>query len=290
MAEPLPLYHGQARLRLLLVEDNPADARLIRELLRDAGGLAQFEIEHAERLAIALEWMKSRSWDAILADLMLPDSQGLATLEQLRTAAPEIPVVVLTGLVDAQEGSKALHAGAQDFLLKGEVTGPLLGRALGYAIERNILQRELEQARQREREEQELKSLERFSQDAPTTITARLFGHPPLRESLGEESFQGMVHDYQALLEASLHREVFKTSKDIQEGLRTLVERLGFLRAGPRDLVEIHSMALKGKTKDKDSMRQQAYVEEGRYLVLETMGKLVSYYRNFYPGGRVKTP
>lgn len=131
-------------LRILLVEDNPGDAVLLRELLRDAGSL-QFELTHVGRLAEARERVLSQGTDVVLLDLSLPDAHGLETVRAMLDAAPEVPIIVLTGLDDDTTAVQAVKEGAQDFLVKGKVDGGLLARAVRYARERKRL--ELERAR-----------------------------------------------------------------------------------------------------------------------------------------------
>jgi signal transduction histidine kinase len=129
------------RIRLLLVEDNPGDARLIRELLRQAEPFP-FDLAHVERLRDAIERLQRRETDAVLLDLYLPDSQGMETVVQLLDAAPEIPIVVLTGRSDERTVLDVVQAGAQDYLVKDEITGRLLAHSIRYAIERSRLERE----------------------------------------------------------------------------------------------------------------------------------------------------
>ena len=131
MSQPAPL-------RILLVEDSPGDARLIRETLRDAGSLA-FELAHADRLAAALPSLEARAADVVLLDLSLPDAHGLETVTRALAAAPEVPIVVLTGLDDETVAIQAVQAGAQDYLVKGQVEPGTLARALRHAMERRRL-------------------------------------------------------------------------------------------------------------------------------------------------------
>ena len=128
-------------LRILLVEDNPGDARLIRETLRDAGSLA-FELAHADRLAAALPTLAAGGADVVLLDLSLPDAHGLETVNRALAAAPTVPIVVLTGLDDETVAVQAVQAGAQDYLVKGQVEPGMLARALRYAMERKRLEAE----------------------------------------------------------------------------------------------------------------------------------------------------
>ena len=123
-------------LRILVVEDNPADADLIREILPQIGPNT-FHIETVLRLAAVLRRLPDQGIDLILLDLGLPDSQGLQTLRQLHQAAPEIPVIVLTGTDDRELGVAAVKEGAQDYLVKGQINEPLLVRSIRYALERH---------------------------------------------------------------------------------------------------------------------------------------------------------
>ena len=125
-------------LRILVVEDNPADADLIRELLPQTGR-ASFHVESVARLAAALPRLQGAGIDLVLLDLGLPDSQGLATLRQLHQAAPDVPVIVLTGNDDRELGVAAVQEGAQDYLVKGQNNPNLLDHSIRYALERQKL-------------------------------------------------------------------------------------------------------------------------------------------------------
>jgi CheY-like chemotaxis protein len=120
---------------ILLVEDNPGDARLVREMLAEAGGWS-FAVDWVTSLSEALEHLARGGIDLVLLDLGLPDSQGLDTFLRAYEPASHLPFLVLTGYADETLGSTAVRQGAQDYLPKGEVTGSLLQRAIRYAIER----------------------------------------------------------------------------------------------------------------------------------------------------------
>lgn len=122
-------------IRVLLVEDNPGDARLIRELLSESGP-GRFEVDHVEGLEDALARLGEAGADLVLLDLSLPDSQGLETLDRMMKGAPRVPVVVLTGHDDQEVAVDSVRRGAQDYLVKGRIEGDLLARAARYAIER----------------------------------------------------------------------------------------------------------------------------------------------------------
>ena len=122
-------------INILLIEDNPGDARLIRELLTEANATG-FNVECADHLSMGLHRLGEGGVDVVLLDLGLPDSQGLDTFSRTHEKAPHLPVVVLTGLNDESVGTEAVRLGAQDYLVKGTVDSRLLCRSLRYAIER----------------------------------------------------------------------------------------------------------------------------------------------------------
>jgi signal transduction histidine kinase len=124
-----------AALAVLLIEDNPGDARLIELMLREVSETA-VRLARADRLATGIECLGLSHVDAVLLDLSLPDSQGLGTFARLHEAMPDVPVVVLSGLSDETVAVQAVAAGAQDYLVKGHVDGVTLLRALRYAVER----------------------------------------------------------------------------------------------------------------------------------------------------------
>jgi diguanylate cyclase (GGDEF)-like protein len=129
--------------RILLVEDNPGDARLILEALKETGR-GKFEIEVVDTLNRAIDRLlvAERELDIVLLDLSLPDSQGLDTFRTIHARYPTIPILVLSGVTDEGVAFAAVNEGAQDFLIKGRVDSDLLPRIIRYSIERhNLLDR-----------------------------------------------------------------------------------------------------------------------------------------------------
>lgn len=121
--------------KILLVEDNPTDAYLLKRFLAKVQS-QHFEVLPVDTLALAIHHVAQDSFDAILLDLSLPDSQGLETVERVDAAAPNTPIIVLTGLDDDEAAVEALREGAQDYLVKGEINQSSLVRAINYAVER----------------------------------------------------------------------------------------------------------------------------------------------------------
>ena len=128
--------------KILLIEDNPGDARLIKEMLKE-GNKSKFEVMQAESLKEAFKNLDDGYFDIILSDLGLPDSWGLGTFVRIHDKAPKVPIIVLTGLDDETIGTEAVRDGAQDYLTKGNVEGNLLSRTIKYAIERKKVEEDL---------------------------------------------------------------------------------------------------------------------------------------------------
>jgi len=127
---------------VLLVEDNPADARVTEEALTESSRV-HFRIERADRLSAALGRIARETFDLILLDLTLPDSWGLDTFVRIHDASPGTPVIVLTGLDDETLGIMAVQQGAQEYLVKSQSSGTLLVRCVRYALQRHRMQEDI---------------------------------------------------------------------------------------------------------------------------------------------------
>lgn len=132
--------------KVLMVEDNPGDARLVQVLLAEVGG---FDLAWKPDLREAALWLADNIPDAVLLDLSLPDSQGVATIDAMRKLHPDLPVVVFTGLNDEAVGVAAVKRGCQDYLVKGQGDGQLIGRTITYAVERKAIEMERQQSAER---------------------------------------------------------------------------------------------------------------------------------------------
>jgi diguanylate cyclase (GGDEF)-like protein/PAS domain S-box-containing protein len=127
---------------ILLVEDNSGDARLLREMFKEQS-VRDLALTHVENLTAAETYLASNPVDLILLDLGLPDAQGQAAIRRTRAAAPRVPLVVLTGRDDEALATQALQAGAQDYLIKGQIESRALLRAMHYAVERKNMEEAL---------------------------------------------------------------------------------------------------------------------------------------------------
>jgi diguanylate cyclase (GGDEF)-like protein len=123
-------------IRILMIKDSPEESRLIKEELKDAHG-GKFELECADRLSKGLECIEKGNIDVVLLDLSLPDSQGFETFAKAYACSPWVPIVVLSGNNDESQAVKTVQAGAQDYLIKGEMDINVMVRSMYYAIERH---------------------------------------------------------------------------------------------------------------------------------------------------------
>lgn len=132
---------NQHGIQVLLIEDNPGDARLVQEMLRDVSEIS-WRVIHVDRLDSGLELLTTKRFDICLLDLFLPDSKSDTTIEQLGRFF-DLPIVVMTGLDDAEMGYKALKNGAQDYIVKSSLDGQGLARTIRYAMERYRLEQRI---------------------------------------------------------------------------------------------------------------------------------------------------
>jgi diguanylate cyclase (GGDEF)-like protein len=134
----------EKRIRVLLVEDNPGDVRLIKEMLASPAYYGMtYQLSQVETLSVAVQVCSNNPIEVILLDLNLPDSTGMETLESLNGMFPQIPIVVLTGLHDSELTMQSVQHGAQDYITKEECTSQLLTRVIHYAIERKRIEAQL---------------------------------------------------------------------------------------------------------------------------------------------------
>ncbi|MFH1850820.1 MAG: response regulator [Candidatus Neomarinimicrobiota bacterium] len=163
------------QINILLVEDNPSDARILQERLKEIRSGIQFGLTHVESLRAALEELGNSHYDIILLDLGLPDSLGLEGLPPLKQKKSSVPIVVLTGnYEDEKLAVEAVKEGAQDYLFKDQLDSNLLSRSIQYAIERKKSEKALIEARERAEMADRLKSvfLGNMSHEVRTPLTA----------------------------------------------------------------------------------------------------------------------
>ncbi len=276
-------------IKVLLIEDDPHQALLFKRLLQKKGAPPS-KIIHVETFKEAVQQDGEEYFDVFLLDLSLPDVQGAETIDRAIRMLSQRPIVILTGTNDQDLAARALRMGVQDYLLKEEISSDLLIRSIRYAIERHRLRLELEQARQREQQERELRLLGKLSLPSQTVITAKAYGQIPLKDAY-LDIFEQLKRTYQSILEMAMEQQAFKVEHDTSDRLRDLGEKIGYLKGGPRDVIELHTAALEAKTNASGADKAAAYTEESRLTLLELMGYLAAYYRNVSLGvGRRNGP
>ena len=130
------------QMKILLIEDNPGDVRLIKEMLNEIRDFS-FELECFQQLSDGLTRLAKPGIDIVIIDLFLPDGEGLGTLQHVITQSQDLPIIVLTGLDDVTTARQAVRMGAQEYLVKERLNSELLKHSLHLAIERNNIQEEL---------------------------------------------------------------------------------------------------------------------------------------------------
>jgi DNA-binding response OmpR family regulator len=255
------------KLKILIVDDDPDIAGAFTHVLQSAG----YEVLSAATGQECLQTARTERPDLILLDVRLPDISGLEVCRRIKTdpALARIAVINVTGMRTSKDDEvEGIEAGADAYLTK-----PVHLRTLLAHMQTLLRARQTETAR-------EIESLEQFPRLPHTAVAAQSLGLTPLRESL-PDLFDELVQHYGDLLDQALEQRVYKVNYQLAESLRALGDQLGFIKAGPRDVVQIHHAALLNKAAKVTVSKARAYIEEGRMLILELMGNLVSYYRNY---------
>ncbi len=170
----------------------------------------------------------------------------------------------------------------------GDVFKSSEGSSLFTVVIRDITERNRLLAKQRERQEKEISSLENISQSGYPSISAKLLA-TELLSKCNPTQFRELVQKYIQLMDRAFEQQIFKVDYDISNEIRSYSEQLCILKVGPRDIVEIHTTMLEEKKDRKSPKKSLSYVEEGRILLFKVMGYMISYYRNYYLGFRTSS-
>ncbi|MDX2002393.1 MAG: response regulator [Chitinophagales bacterium] len=191
-------------LNILLIEDNPGDAFLIKFYLEESV-FKTARLIHAEFLKTALDLLSKNAFDVILLDLNLPDSRDLATLEEILTVASNTVVIVLTGLNDEELGVKTVKMGAQDFLVKGQFDGKVLTSSVRYAFERYQLQKKVDNFTSRLDEgKQRMETIETLAQIGYWELNvadSSMYWSPGFMELVGGQELNKIPHNLHTFIE-----------------------------------------------------------------------------------------
>lgn len=253
--------------KILIVDDDLKSTGAYARILR----WADYEVLSATSGEECFRLVRAEQPDLILLDVQLPDLNGLEVCRRLKAdpGSARIAIINVTGVrMSEDDEAEGIEAGADAYLPK-----PLHLRTLLAHVQTLLRAKQEETVR-------ELESLKQFPRAPQATVAAQALGLKPLRETL-PDLFDELVEHYGELLDLALEQRIYKVNYQISESLRALGDQLGFLKAGPRDVVQIHHTALQQKASNVTLSKSRAYIEEGRLLILELMGNLVSYYRNY---------
>ncbi|MBS1953275.1 MAG: response regulator [Cyanobacteria bacterium SZAS-4] len=256
-------------LNILVVDDDSVSRQMVRRLL-DCTPM-KFELEEAQTVKEAVHILSDRKFDIALLDFRLPDGNAISVLKTLRKYGRlHTPIIVFTAHAAPESADEAVLEGAQDYLPKEEITPDNLERAIRYSMQRHHLTHELLWSRERERREKELRLLQ-------SSVTESGAAPNPVKDL--PETFERFVRTYEKLLLQSLDEAGFRTAQEVPDLARRLAHDLGDLHAGPKDVIDIHTAAMKRVGEKTSTQREQAIAEEARILLVQLMGFLVLHYR-----------
>jgi response regulator RpfG family c-di-GMP phosphodiesterase len=263
-----------SRPLVLIVDDDAAIGRVLEDVLQP-----MYDARSLTSARTALDLVRSMEVAIVLADQHMPDMTGLELLTEVRRVKPTAVGVLITAYADLQDAMQAINTvRVIGFVSKPWDEAELLD-IMRRAMDAHITLQQL--SRPADRELRVLQSLA----GAPTPITAQRFGVLPLRDSAPAE-FQHFARTYTEILGLALEQRAYKVDRKTSQALHDLADELGALSAGPRDIIDLHVQALKERMSYASREQSMALAEEGRLLVLELMGHLVTYYRSYTLGVR----
>jgi response regulator RpfG family c-di-GMP phosphodiesterase len=268
---------GDGRAVVLVVDDDAAVGRALQETLE-----AEFQVHAVTRPDAALAELAQHPVAVLLADQQMPGMGGVELLAETHRLHPDVVSVLITAYANLDTALQAINAArAFAFLTKPWDVDELL-----VVVRRAVnAHRALRQQRGTlwELQQREIRVMEEMAHSTPAPLTAQRFGAGPVRQRL-PETFDDLHRRYAEVLEHAFAQRLYRVDHRVSEDLTLLADQLGALRAGPRDVMDLHITAL-GQRLERASLEEtDAYAEEGRLLVLELMGRLVSYYRAYMLG------
>lgn len=258
-------------LKILVVDDDPVSLQLVERTLNQSE--LNVAIKTAGTVGDALKSLADEEFDVAIVDYRLPDGTALSILKTFKKGSViSTPAIVLTAYAEKALALEAMGEGAQDFLLKENLTGDNLERAIRYAVQRSKLTNELVAANERIQQERELRLIKE------SVFTKDTAPPPAMAEDSGE--FKEFAKEYREILERSLEETNFKSSRQVPSKLRSVAGRLGALGAGPKDVVNIHAAALNTVILDETKELASALSAEAKVLLVQLMGYLCDFYRS----------
>lgn len=250
-------------LRVLVVDEDGSVSSLLATALEGSSERERFALVRVPDLMEALEKLAARDTDVVLLPIS-PLDQGLGPLVTIRAEAPNLPIVVLCATGDEPLAVKAVQLGATDYLVTERLYGTLAARSLRHAVE---------VARVRV-------MLARHQEEWPASFGGGAGSRPaPLRAAFPDR-FAELARDYGEILDRAVEGILQRRPEPLEPHIQKLAGAAAELRAGPRDIIELHTAAMKLREAEHGPQRMKLYVAEGRVRLLELMGHLVTFYRD----------
>jgi len=280
------------KIGILLVDGHSPDLDELQSMLQDSS----LRVVRAPNGAHALREVLANDYALVFLSVHLSDMDGVeaAQLIKQQELSAQLPIIFVASDFDPEHRKQCYEAGAVDYMVRPlEPSG--LQAKLGvllelYRFKKLLSERtsEFQQLKadsdeiQRREMEREQSVLESFSNSQRgMAVTARLHGEQPVQDS-APEIFADLVTEYQQILEQSLDAVIHETGYSATEPIHDLATKLVFLSAGPRDVLQLHKTALAVLCEDRPQARVRATTEEGRFLLVELLGSILSLYRSMY--------
>lgn len=268
---------GTSRYRLLAIELNDEELAALSDLLRDPTH-GEYDIVRCDAPGVSGALAEPSPFDAAIVG---PGTQGLGSLRalaELRRRSPFLPVVVITGGGSEGSSTAAVPAGAATVLWTGDSLDELFKRTVTGAIERGRAMGDAGDTARRMVADREMRHLRGACGPAPLMATHQSLGSKSLK-AVSANVFQGLAGQYGELLDQAMTTRTRDVNMGTSEDLQALASRLGTMNVGPRDIIDLHRTALAAKLRDQSAPKAEAFVEEGRMLMIQLMGYVLSYYR-----------
>lgn len=266
------------KITILLIEDNDDDATYFEELLKESPSF-QYAIVCYTSLCQTLEQIDSITFDIVISDLSLPDARGLDILHSLKQDLIKTPIVVLTGLDDEKTAIEAVRNGAQDYLVKSSLNSDMLIRTIRYALERNNLQTQLNEARIRQMHEKEyIKIEELFLGRIVTMSSSQITTH---HRNLEQSAELKMLTDHLwSIIQNNVSRSNPSPWSVISNNIKSVSDRLFALSAGSRETLFLVKYLFKYKIEKLPVDQWQNYIDDIRMILIELLCNLVTAYQH----------
>ena len=266
---------SESPVRILLVTDDPAGGERVTRSLVAAGASALCVVDHTETIERGLARSPDEV-DVIVVETRAPDQGLVNNLETLHEHQPAVPIIVLADPLDEVFAVRAMRAGVLHCLPTEEALQPRVVPLILDAVRSNHDGGEA--GANGALSDAEFGTLHALCGPVPSPVSARSFGMRPLVEKSPDE-FRDLARDYTLLLRRAIEALAYRDGDGIDQDLNRMVERLGILSAGPRDLIDMHKVAISAVVGGETPLRAKAFAEEGRLFLLRLMGYLVGYYR-----------